>query len=1190
MKTVRRRLSLVVLSTVLSLSLSVAARAQDAPEPEKPKVTVSVKPAADEKPQSAQKFVLVYKAEKGQERRNQSVFKFTMQPPPGQPPLRLDGREVVKRVYTDVAANGDITFEDRTLESKTTVNGQEAPGNDEEEKSVHTYTIRPNGMLVKFTSTEEKDKDEPDSHLTERLFVASTPIYPAEPVGPGEKWTQEFKADKTLGLRAATAKYEVLGVEKVGTAEAVRLKMDYAETEADGIALKTTFLIEKISGDVLWADYKIDRFPFGSSEQPIVASGNVLERRSQGGPLVASKGVVVSELGKPREKTIAETVKDFDKLPGVFTLYRKQESGKDTLYLEITKNQFDKLLLLQATASTGNAEQLIAGDPIADTVFTFTEQDENTVVLRIPNWQWRAEADSPLGRAVKRSFTDGYLDTFKVVAREEERDAVLIDVTQFFQSDFAQITLALSGGGLPAITGNLGPGGFMQDRTNTFIQDVKNFPDNMVVRTRYHFRRGGRQVSGTPQADNRSLPLIVNYNLFPLPNDPVTFAPTNGYRPRMADPRIGYFTTEYTDFSDDSREDQITRFILRWDLRKKNPDAEMSPPVKPVVFWMDNSIPVEYRSAVKKGLLAWNKAFERIGIQDAIVVEQMPDDAKWDHADMRYNVIRWAVTPDGAERNGVAIALFRQNPLTGEILNASITVDASWTRYAKLERRKLIDPAVAFARASGMDVDMLFHSPVPLSPEMEAAVARHRDEHLRMAHGDPRRCRIADEMAMDAFFGMSALRMALPAGVAAVREKQYTDQLITEVVAHEFGHILGLRHNFVGSTGLSLEDLKNPELVRNAGTSASVMDYNAFNIAAIREKDVDFFSQTVGTYDLWAIEYGYTALPSVSEEPMLKRIASRSNEPGHAYQSDEAAFVALDPRVVPGDISSDPLAYWGRVITMSRYLLFNLDKNVPKQGESYWEFTKAFQMLLNNYARAAGVASRYVGGLTLNRNHKGDPKEKPTTEPIDAAHQKQALELLNTYIFAPNAFRFPERYYTRLTTDPYGFAFSADFPVADQMAGIQRTAFQRLFSPAVLRRVANNEFKKGGDASKVLTLPDLFNSVSATVWAELSSKETIPTLRRQLQREWIGTMSKLVTQQSGAPDDARMLAWAQLKQVRSRLAAAQTAKTGDEYTRIHLSESVSTIDRILNASLTLDNGGGGGGANLLQMLFGKTPN
>src|SRR5262249_45695441 len=154
-----------------------------------------------------------------------------------------------------------------------------------------------------------------------------------------------------------------------------------------------------------------------------------------------------------------------------------------------------------------------------------------------------------------------------------------------------------------------------------------------------------------------------------------------------------FFYTDLQDFSDVSQLDLTTRYIARWNVEKADPKAAMSPPKKPITFWLDNAIPTEYRDSVRDGVLMWNKAFEKIGIKDAIVVKQMPDTADWDHADMRYNVIRWSTTknpPYGA------ITLPRVNPLTGEIINGGITVDAALTRGAKIEQKVIVDPSAYF--------------------------------------------------------------------------------------------------------------------------------------------------------------------------------------------------------------------------------------------------------------------------------------------------------------------------------------------------------------------------------------------------------------------------------------------------------------------------------------------------------------
>src|SRR5206468_3578493 len=211
------------------------------------------------------------------------------------------------------------------------------------------------------------------------------------------------------------------------------------------------------------------------------------------------------------------------------------------------------------------------------------------------------------------------------------------------------------------------------------------------VETQYHFAGSGRGADEPGQADPRSLPLRVSYTIFPLVD--------HGFKPRPFDARVGYFETNFQSFDDDAKDDTTVRYIYRWNLEKADPTAKLSPPKKPIVFWIDNAIPVEYRDAVREGLLTWNSAFEKIGIKDAIVVKQMPDNADWDHADMRYNTIRWVASPG----NGYAVALFRVNPISGQILNANITVDANLVRYTKLEKQIVVDPTALFADQPHLD-------------------------------------------------------------------------------------------------------------------------------------------------------------------------------------------------------------------------------------------------------------------------------------------------------------------------------------------------------------------------------------------------------------------------------------------------------------------------------------------------------
>ena len=539
-------------------------------------------------------------------------------------------------------------------------------------------------------------------------------------------------------------------------------------------------------------------------------------------------------------------------------------------------------MLLQATASTGTAEQIVAGDPINDIVFQWEKIDDR-IFLTIPNYSFRATTPE-IAKSLRRSFADGYLQAFKIEAKQADRKSVLIDVSDLFRGDLAQISAAFSSGGNP-FAGLGGGGGFGLDRDKTFIKEMKNFPENLVVTTQYHFQRGGRPYS-VALADGRSAPITIIYNLSLLPS-------TSDYTPRLADDRVGYFETGFESFDDDTKRDPMVRYIYRWNLKKKDPSAALSEPVKPITFWLDNAIPKEYRPAFEKAFLIWNSAFEKVGYKNAIVVKQMPDNpdpndpnTPSDTADMRFNCIRYVHSPD----NAYAVALFRVNPITGQILNASITVDAGIIRFTKIEHQKEVEPAQAFAYGAG----------IPQEEErlrQKAAQANTTSLFSGIATqkmADPRYCSLATEARTQANFGYQALSALSATGtISPTDRKAYTDQFIVEVVAHEFGHILGLRHNFIASKEFSLAQLGDKAITEKGGIGASVMDYNAFNIAALNKKGATFYSTNIGTYDRWAIEYGYTAVPSAKipddERFTLGQIAKQSGLPGHAYLSDEVA-------------------------------------------------------------------------------------------------------------------------------------------------------------------------------------------------------------------------------------------------------------------------------------------------------------
>jgi len=817
----------------------------------------------------------------------------------------------------------------------------------------------------------------------------------------------------------------------------------------------------------------------------------------------------------PKPKTFDDAIKDFTKMDGVFTLYRKDK----TLKMEISPDQLEKNFLLQATRSTGaGARGVVAGDPISDTLFLFRKQDEAILVVA-PNINFRTTPGTPLEKAMKRSFPEGYIATLKIEATHPDRKTMLVDVSSIFTGDLAKIGESVTG-----------MGGYTMDAQKTAIASVKDFPTNFVVETNYHFTsRGGSGLPGSEStlADSRSMPMKVVYNLFGLPE--------TGYVPRLYDDRVGYFTVDFRDYSDDVKQDRTTRYVTRWDIRKKDPTAAMSEPAKPVVFWVDNAVPFEFRDSVRNGVLYWNKAFESIGIKDAIVVKQMPDDADWDHADLRYNVVRWVTSPDDA----YAVAQARNNPITGEIINAQITVDQGMAQFTNVE----------FAE---------FISPNTYAPAYDPS---------------GRRCEIGKEMVREAAFGELAMEL-LAKPRRNFSRLNYVQSFIESTVAHEMGHILGLRHNFTASTTLTPADLCDPSVTSAKGISSSVMDYDPVNVWALKTNG-QFFTSTIGPYDMWAVEYGYReygAKSPLAESGDLKKVAARCNEPGLAFQSDELAD-RWDPAVTRFDLSADPLQYYAEKMKISKEMLDTLGSRKPVYGGSYYELTQAFSSVLNAYFGAANRVARYVGGSHASRNHKGDPNEKPALFPISVGQQREALALILTGMFAERSIQIPREVLANLAINPNPSFMDSiigrgdDMQVKDVVLNAQNSLMKRLFSDSTLNRILNNELKAGKSG---LSLSEVFNGFDGAVWTDLNARKNVSLMRRGLQRDHLDLMIQLSNGGESTPDDAKALAWNELKQVRDRLAGALVKPdVYDTITRVHLEQSLEKVKKTLAAQYSL---------------------
>jgi len=860
------------------------------------------------------------------------------------------------------------------------------------------------------------------------------------------------------------------------------------------------------------------------------------------------------------DKNIDDVVKGFDKLPGVLTLYRK----KNDLYAEIRPDQLGQTLLLQITRATGTAGfGGTVGDPLDDTLFVLQKENDH-ISLAVPNLRFRAQSGTPEEISVRRSFAGAYLASFKIEAvRPDPAQAKAIADIKDKDLKAAALDKAATGylihipslflTDIPGFTQGLP--GFSVDADKTYLKSVQNFPDNLVVTSHYHFA-GKTSVPGVDTlTDDRSIPEQIVYNLFALKD--------TGYKPRFYDDRIGYFTEDYQTFDEDTSDDNARRMIQRWHLVKKDPQAALSEPVKPIKFWVDNATPVRYRAAIQEGVLSWNTAFAKIGYKNAVACEIMPVDTDWDPADMRHNVIRWMSSP-GA---GYAVAQFRHNPLTGEIVNASISVDASWARFTNLGYPTTV---LNGQSADGMTPQQYADGLVNAKP-------------ADVPHGRSA-CQLGMEMQMTSAFGWDSLEV-LPLGDAGLTPgekkpsmEEFTHLQLVQVVMHEFGHCLGLRHNFKGSTMLSPAQLQDKAMTGEFGIMGSVMDYGGPNLAPLGGKQADYFMAKPGPYDQWAIEYGYQDFgDSVYKETLgLKAIASRSREFGHDYASDENADT-IDPTITRYDLSSDPLAYRVALVEKAHRMLGLLEFRQPLPGEPYYTLTRKFTRILGQYNSNSVAVARFIGGIVTERNHYGDAGAVAPVQPVPFADQRRALQVLCRIVFSDTALRFSPDLLARLQQNPVPYgpltagAGSQDLSILDTIANVQAAGLYAVLNPGTLGRIETNEFR-AASGSHPLSVLEAIDTVTGTVWADLGTPVAGPVgavhpLRRRLQRTHVDALIALArpTEAGGTTTgDAGAFSQATLRGLAAKISAAEK-RPHDPVTAAHLTETRVRIARFLHA-------------------------
>ncbi|MCR9244640.1 MAG: zinc-dependent metalloprotease [bacterium] len=439
------------------------------------------------------------------------------------------------------------------------------------------------------------------------------------------------------------------------------------------------------------------------------------------GTLLASSPLAQAA-DKAQRPNIADFTAGMKHLPGFVELY--VDRVNDRIFLAIER--FDEELLHATAHASGlgsNPIGLDRGSLGPQHLITFRRAGKNVLVMA-RNTKFRAQSDNARERlAVAESFAPAVLAALPI--RAETAGRVVVDATQFFLRDATGTTRKLSSNGATYRVD--------RDRSTLWLERTKAFPDNTEVEVLLTFSSSKQNGEVSRVAASGSAVALRQHHSF-------IRLPDGDYRPRVFDPRIGYFGPEFVDYAAPLGEPMQRHFIARHRLQKKDPTAATSEPVEPLVYYLDPGTPEPVLSALREGAMWWAEAFEAAGFENAFRVEILPPEA--DPMDVRYNMIHWVHRQTRGWSYGASI----RDPRTGEIIKGNVLLGSLRVRQ---DHRKFV----------GLDA--------PFGNEGCAA----------MASPDPAYLIRDDEQAK---------------ATALAR--------IRQLAAHEVGHTLGLSHNFAAST------------------------------------------------------------------------------------------------------------------------------------------------------------------------------------------------------------------------------------------------------------------------------------------------------------------------------------------------------------------------------------------------------
>ncbi|BFP42922.1 zinc-dependent metalloprotease [Flavobacteriaceae bacterium GF1] len=363
-----------------------------------------------------------------------------------------------------------------------------------------------------------------------------------------------------------------------------------------------------------------------------------------------------------------EKARDFQKFNGYFNFY--YDDGSDRIYLQVDDLEQEFLYVYSLSSGIGSNDIGLDRGQLGNEQVVFFKKAGQKLLLVQPNLTFRALTENELERkSVEQAFAKSVLHGFKI--EEESKGSYLIDITDFLMRDAHGVSDRLK-------RTKQGSYKLDKDKSSLSFERTKAFPKNVEFDMLLTF-------SGTPEgawirsvAPNPKLVTVAqHHSLIELPEE--------GFKKRDFDPRCGTYPFSYYDYATPVQEPILKRYIPRHRLEKKNPTAEVSEAVKPIIYYLDNGTPEPVRSALLEGGRWWNQAFEAIGYKDAFQVKILPNEA--DPMDVRYHVIQWVHRSTRGWSYGSSV----RDPRTGEIIKGHVSLGSLRIRQDFLIAQALMD-------------------------------------------------------------------------------------------------------------------------------------------------------------------------------------------------------------------------------------------------------------------------------------------------------------------------------------------------------------------------------------------------------------------------------------------------------------------------------------------------------------------